>query len=355
MRKSLASLAVMLGCVAGAPDVPPSVPIVPAGDPVPQEPDQAVAEAEAEAPIAFPYVEVAMVPPAEPVADPEPDSEPDPGPATPIVIAEGDSVIPQTMLHLSVHPLIVAKLAPKAWKWTAKQPHLSQSVFLPGPGYASPTFTANVAGEYAFSVEVEGPDGVVTTLPSQLVMVLPGDAIHVELLWHTPLDEDETDEGPETGSDMDLHFIHDAYAPSGPDLDKDGQPDGWFDQPFDCFWFNAHPNWGSFDPSKDDNPNLDRDDTDGAGPENLNMAIPENTVYRIGVHYWSDHEYGPSEATVRIYIYGFLKFEETCVLVNHDLWNVATISWPSTKVTPTADEVCSTITPTYQNPFFFQP
>ena len=38
---------------------------------------------------------------------------------------------------------------------------------------------------------------------------------------------------------------------------------------FDCFWFNAHPNWGSFDPSVDDDPGLDRDDTDGAGPENL--------------------------------------------------------------------------------------
>lgn len=164
--------------------------------------------------------------------------------------------------------------------------------------------------------------------------MLPDEAIHVELFWTTLNDPDETDEGFEVGSDVDLHFVHDQYVKSGPDLDNDGQSDPWFDQPFDCFWFNAHPNWGSFDLFIDDDSGLDRDDMDGAGLENMNLNIPENGVtYRVGVHYWSDHEYGPSYSTVRIYIWGVLVFEVKDVkMVNHDMWDVATIDWPSAKV-----------------------
>ena len=93
------------------------------------------------------------------------------------------------------------------------------------------------------------------------------------------------------------------------------------------------------------------------------MNIPENTTYRVGVHYWSDHEYGPSYSTVRIYIYSNLVFEVTDVkMKNHDMWDVATIDWPSGKVTMVQvdsdnDGTPDTykITPDYQNPFFFQP
>ncbi len=57
-------------------------------------------------------------------------------------------------------------------------------------------------------------------------------------------------------------------------MDGDGSPDGWFDQPFDCFWFNAHPEWGSFDPTYSDDPDLYRDDTDGAGDKRV--PVPNN-------------------------------------------------------------------------------
>jgi hypothetical protein len=278
-------------------------------------------------------------------------------PTAVIVIQEGEQVIPQTNLHLFGDQSFAPSGAIASWKWSVEQPAGSASVFIPSDTFPNPTFETNTAGEYLYSLDVWDEAGVKSCIPyKQNVLVIPDEAIHVELLWHTPNDPDETDQGPEAGSDVDLHFLHDKFAASGPDLDEDGKPDGWFDQPFDCFWFNAHPNWGSFDPSIDDDPGLDRDDTDGAGPENLNLNIPENTTYRVGVHYWSDHEYGPSFIMVRIYIYSNLVFEVTDVkLVNHDMWDVATVDWPSGKVTLVQEEGQYKITPGYQNPFFFQP
>ena len=157
---------------------------------------------------------------------------------------------------------------------------------------------------------------------------------------------------------MDLHFIHPS-APSevgAPDLDEDGEPDPYFSQPYDCFWFNPHPDWGDFGSAVDDDPGLDRDDTDGAGPENVNLAVPENDArYEIAVHYWNDHGYGAAFVTVRVYIYQSLVYELANVrLINHDLWCVAFVDWPTGQVT-----LCEApgggyrITPNYQHPMFF--
>jgi hypothetical protein len=205
------------------------------------------------------------------------------------------------------------------------------------------------------------------------VFVNPDEAIHIELLWNTANDPDQTDNGPIAGADLDLHFAH-PLAVGGFDGDGDGQPDGWFDLPFDTFWYNEQPNWGSIDPAVDDDPSLDRDDTDGAGPENVNLNIPENnTRYKVGVHYWKDHGFGPSFVTVRVFIFGVLVFELTDVeLVNHDMWTVTHIEWPPTNgKPPELVKVCSgttttcasdaecggskcglRISPNYQHPFY---
>jgi len=275
-------------------------------------------------------------------------------PTAVIQVAEGNEVIPQTVLHLYGDQSYAATGIAK-WDWLVDQPLGSQSVFIPSGTFPNPTFEVNVAGKYTFSLMVYDEQNVPSCAPDTFeVVVIPDEAIHIELLWHTPEDPDETDEGPEAGSDLDLHFTH-PWA-GGPDLDGDGQPDGWFDQPFDCFWFNAHPEWGSFDPSIDDNPGLDRDDTDGAGPENINLNIPEDVLYKVGVHYWNDHGYGASYATVRVYIYSQLVLEVPDVkLVDSDMWEVCTVEWPSGKVQVVTDTAGQyKITPNYQNPFFFQ-
>jgi len=276
-------------------------------------------------------------------------------PTAVIVVSEGHEVIPQTVLHLFGDESIAGKGKVKDWKWSVDQPSGSQSYFSPSSKFPNPTFEANVAGIYTFHLTVFDDKGTPSCFPAEYeVIVIPDEAIHVELLWSTPDDPDETDIGPEAGSDLDLHFLHPWAA--GPDLDGDGKPDGWFDIPFDCFWFNAHPNWGSYDPSENDDPGLDRDDTDGAGPENINLDNPEPVDYRIGVHYWNDHGYGPSYATVRIYVYAQLVVDvQDVFLVDSDMWEVGTFSWPKGKFTMCTDEkggFC--ITPDYHNPYFFQ-
>lgn len=250
-------------------------------------------------------------------------------------IQEGETVVPQTLLHLDGTPSMdpsggqVGK-----YQWEVDQPKGSVELFKPTPGAPSVTFQPNVAGNYVFRLRVWNTAGKESCFAAEkTVVVLPDEAIHVELLWNTPGDKNQSDEGPEAGADMDLHFAH-AYA-SGLDFDGDGQPDPWFDPQYDCFWFNKAPEWGSWDPNVDDNPSLDRDDTDGAGPENLNLTLPEDGLtYAVGVHYFDHHGKGPSQADVRIYVYGQLKFQQKSQdLAHKDMWYVADIAWPSGAIT----------------------
>lgn len=176
-----------------------------------------------------------------------------------------------------------------------------------------------MAGTYTFRLRVWDAAGAVSAVPGQVVVnVCPcNTGLHIELLWSTPGDDDPFDEGPEAGADLDLHVAHpDAAAP----------------------------------------------DTDGWGPENLNLGTPPGTVeapltYRIGVHCWDDHGFGPSQATVRVYLYGSLLFEAANVeLANHDLWEVATLEWPSAKVLPLeAPGGGPVIKPAYQPAAFLTP
>ncbi|MBM4352884.1 MAG: choice-of-anchor D domain-containing protein [Deltaproteobacteria bacterium] len=275
-------------------------------------------------------------------------------PTAVIKCQEGEEVKPQTVLHLFGDESFAGNGAINKWEWDVDQPVGSVSTFVPSKSFPNPTFEANVAGVYTFYLTVYDQTNTPSCFPATYeVVVIPDEALHIELLWHTPEDGDETDTGPEAGSDLDLHLLHPWAA--GPDLDADGAPDGWFDIPFDCFWFNPHPNWGSYDPSVNDDPGLDRDDTDGGGPENINLDIPENQVYRVGVHYWCDHGFGPAFATIRVYVYAVLVFEVVDVkLVNKDMWSVCTVEWPSGKVTMTTDDAGGyKITPDYINPFFF--
>ena len=217
-----------------------------------------------------------------------------------------------------------------------------------------------MAGEYTFSLTVRDDENVESCEPAILkVVVIPDEAIHVELVWSSEKDENMEDQGEGNGTDMDLHFAH-PFA-LGPDLDADGAPDPWYDTTFDCFYFNKTPNWGTFDPDVEDDPSLDRDDIDGWGPENLNINIPEEGAdYLVGVHYWNDHEFGKSLATVRVYIYGELDVAVENVPLNPlDMWKVVRIPWnggmSKTEVLTNETDGSYLITPKYQNPMFISP
>lgn len=234
-----------------------------------------------------------------------------------IVVREGDEVIPQTTLHLDVDGL--DGLGVCGFEWSVRQPAGSVSLFTPSPTVRSPTFECNIVGEYAFEVALRDCTGGLVARRAVPVSVTTDEAVHVELLWHTPGDRDESDFGTTAdghraaGSDLDVHLLHPLAAGV------------FFDHRHDCFWNDPQPEWGALGVAHD--PSLDRDDTDGAGPENINLGVLEDgAVYTIGVHYWNDWDYGSALATLRVYLWGELADEWSAVeLVEDDLWESHTL------------------------------
>ncbi len=215
-------------------------------------------------------------------------------------------VAPQSTVALRIDT-VTGVDAPTDVQWSVYLPYASTPTRL-GAGLEI-TFEANFVGAYRFLAEYMR-EGHVVRLTNHL-MVVAARGLHVELSWQTPGDPDETDTGSDpsqsVGSDVDVHLL----APSASD---------YFDDPLDCHWKNARPEWGA--PGASDNPTLDRDDQDGAGPEIITLAQPEaGAVYKVGVHYWNDWGYGASRATIRIFMDGVLVDAWSDVeLVSDDLW-----------------------------------
>ncbi len=209
------------------------------------------------------------------------------------------------------------------YNWTVvERPSGSSAQFEPDDAVET-DFFIDLAGRYVFNLSVvddrgcESPEPAVVTVVSR-----PAEDIHVQLVWSTPSDPDETDIGFGAGTDLDLHVLH---------------PNGcWEDPTWDCHFRQREPNWG--DPgATNDNPSLDIDDTAGAGPENINLDNPENGItYMVAVHYYNDHGYGVSFATVRIFVFGELIHEarDKHFPYTDFWWVVAGVQWPSTTVTP---------------------
>lgn len=183
---------------------------------------------------------------------------------------------------------------------------------------------------------------------------VPEEDVYLELTWSTLGDPDETDTGPDVGSDLDLHYAHtNAIHAAQPDLDIDGFPDPWYELTYDTFWFNPNPNWANVDLAVDDDPHMIRDDTDGAGPEIITHNNPENTIYHIGVHAFNDHDFGDSTATISIWVSGIKVYSSSALLTEKDMWWVGEIDGQTGQFTPHVVGMGShRITPNYNNPLF---
>jgi hypothetical protein len=189
-------------------------------------------------------------------------------------------------------------------------------------------FFVDLAGTY--TIELTVADNLDLTAPSETcqqpaavvtIEAQPDQDIHVQMVWNTPGDGDQTDAD---GADVDLHLRH----PNGRN---------WAQAPLDCYYANPSPDWGPAGPPG--NPSLDIDDVNGAGPENINLDEPENTdalggQYRVGIDYYradnfaSGRSWGPSEVTVRIYLGGVEAGEWVRVLQDtHHFWVVGSIVW----------------------------
>ena len=212
-----------------------------------------------------------------------------------------------------------------SYQWeVSRRPDGSTAQLIPNGEVPNPTFFLDLAGQYLFTLRVFDEQGVEACDPAEIVaIVTPCEAIHIQCVWETPGDPNRFDTGAGAGSDVDCHLLH----PNG----------AWDEAPWDCHWKNREPNWGDSGSSADD-PSLDIDDTDGWGPENINLDEPAGTtttpvVYSVGAFYFGDHGYGPSDVTVRIFLDGSLTFEQSLHgLENREFWDVARIEWPSHEV-----------------------
>lgn len=176
----------------------------------------------------------------------------------------------------------------------------------------------DLSGEYEVELEVWDSRGTRSCSPARLVLrAVPDEDFHIQLVWDTPNDGAQLDT---EGSDVDLHLLHERGR--------------WNQVPFDCFWQNETADWGVLGDSRDD-PSLDIDDTDGWGPENINLDNPESGVtYGVGVHYFSDHGFGSSLVTVRFYMGGVLAKEyRRQRMRDQEFWRVFQVSWPDRVIT----------------------
>jgi hypothetical protein len=227
--------------------------------------------------------------------------------------------------------------------------------FIPSAFFPAPIFESNLLGEYTFRLDVWDDQDLQSCVPwTTKVTVVTTQSFHVELTWRTPNDQDETDEGAEAGSNLDLHFAAlDYTSGSNYDGDGDGKDDPWFGS-YDTFWFTPSPNWGTLNPAAADDPMMLRDHTDGGGPEAIAAGTLKAGQYGIAVHYWDDYGYGDAWAKVRVHAAGNLVLETEEVLLSMgDLWNVATVQFPALTVTPLeTPEGTPLIYPGYANPQF---
>ena len=208
-----------------------------------------------------------------------------------------------------------------SYEWDIVQrPNGSTTQFAPSNMVADPELFLDLAGEYIVELRVFDNEGSQSCGDQALIRIVatPDEDIHVQLVWSTPTDTNQTDAN---GTDLDLHFLH---------------PNGrWNATPYDIYWLNPTSEWGV--PGPDDDPSLDIDDVDGAGPENVNMKDPEDGLnYSVGVYYYASGGFGPSYATIRIYIGGVETYEYRDMFMPNDtaFWRVATISWPTGVVSP---------------------
>ena len=188
------------------------------------------------------------------------------------------------------------------------------------------TLTPNLVGTWVVAVDVEDAGQQRSCAPATLTLdVKTAAELRVELLWDTPNDPDPFDIGTARGTDLDLHLLHPFAV--GVDVTGDGDRDGWFDIPFDTFFGNPAPEWGSFDAKVLDDPRLVADDEDGQGPEVIELPTrPLDRTFRIGVHSYDQHNYGASEVVVRIAVDGqIIASDRLEVLHADDLWWVGDI------------------------------
>lgn len=211
------------------------------------------------------------------------------------------------------------------WRWELRSRPTDSTATIEDRGDGIAQVFLDLAGDYEACLTVVDAQGTESCNEDCVqIRAQPNEKIHVQLVWHTPKDEIV---GNNDGADVDLHFTRIPQGTWG-DRGTAAQRNGW-----DIFFDNREATWLIPDGAPE-NPSLDRDDTDGEGPENVNLDDPNPCAwYAVGVHYFDDKGFEESYATVRIYINGQKRFEKVNIplevgsMATGDFWLVAYIHW----------------------------
>jgi hypothetical protein len=201
------------------------------------------------------------------------------------------------------------------YRWTVTSRPAGSASVPASPTSPSTTFFLDAAGSYTLQLCITD-DEMQTSCCNVSVTSTPPPGLHVEVQWSTVY------------GDVDSHLLDVTRVPD----------DGWFTSS-DCYFANRTPDWGPVGAAA--NPTLDRDDTDGYGPENTTITTsPASGRYHVGIHYYCDHSIGsgmigmgsgPTDATVRVYCDGALIATYTGLTLSEtdDWMTVASVDYPS--------------------------
>ena len=240
-------------------------------------------------------------------------------------------------------------MASATWAILAKP---GGSTAVPDPVDALDTrIFADLQGPYTLELTVTDARGGVGRCETHLTTG-SDDQLRIEMVWNVGADGDP--------SDLDMHL---KRSPDATWFDMDDAGD-------DCFYANCRVCDASYslgdaevervcreqiaelnnDPNLDpapqvewtppldsDDPRLDLDDVEGGGPENINIRAPGNGTYRLGVHYYTDDDFGASTVSLRVFCAGRIVAEIGPVVLQpaglggedpeSEFWEVGDIVW----------------------------
>jgi hypothetical protein len=146
--------------------------------------------------------------------------------------------------------------------------------------------------------------------------ITPTVGLRIEVTWETPGDPVPDDD---VGSDFDLHVLHPLAA-------------GDWESAFDCYSGNPTPDWGIEGQPQD--AALIFEDADGLGPEAVQLTLPENLDYGVGVFYADDAGFGESFVTARVFVDGVPVYEYLDkLLFAGEFWEFGLVTWPGAGIT----------------------
>lgn len=167
-------------------------------------------------------------------------------------------------------------------------------------------FTPDLVGDYDLELIVMDPMGNTASCTTQ-VHANPFGGLWVEMFW-------------DVNSDVDLHVVHPSAGSATADASY------WTS--LDCYYGNRTPDWDVIGNVNDD-PSLDRDDTQFTGPENTRINVPvAGNSYGVSVHWWSAGSNTMTNVTTNVYCGGaLLNHTVTQLTANRQMVNVGSVNY----------------------------